>query len=304
MGVLGLMILIALQEADQASPLATHSQYIAKRSERLAPIFPNVQFASAPSGARRDSVPNGRQWRISTHWAGYVVTATQSFTGVQASWVQPHIRCDRPESSAAFWVGLGGAAADSQGLEQIGTVADCSERLTPSYSAWYEIIPAGPVEVPINVAPGDTLAAEVNANNGLVSLAIRNLTNQSSFSTELAVPSPDLGSAEWIAEAPSLCFLGECRQLPLASFGRVDYAQASANLDGRTGTIADPAWAAQSITLAARKRTPTAVPTPLSQDGKSFSVIWRGGRRTTAHRQYPRHNKRHSPKSEVIMARR
>ena len=73
-------------------------------------------------------------------------------------------RCDRPESSAAFWVGLGGAAPDSRGLEQIGTSADCSERFLPSYSAWYELIPAGPVELPLSVAPGDTLSAEVSAH--------------------------------------------------------------------------------------------------------------------------------------------
>src|SRR5262245_63631158 len=92
--------------------------------------------------------------RISPRWAGYVATKLRgSFASVQATWVQPRIRCNRPNSSAAFWIGLGGATASATGLEQIGTSADCSESLLPSYSAWYEIIPqpAEPVELPIAI---------------------------------------------------------------------------------------------------------------------------------------------------------
>src|SRR5207244_2474034 len=105
-------------------------------------------------------VASGYVRRISTHWAGYVDTGA-SFTSVQATWVEPRIRCGKPAGSASFWIGLGGASTSADGLEQIGTSADCSEDFLASYSAWYELIPtpARAVDLPIAVAPGDTLRA-------------------------------------------------------------------------------------------------------------------------------------------------
>src|SRR5438552_2003228 len=61
-------------------------------------------------------------------WAGYVVRAGgRAFTEVGGTWREPRIVCNRPQSSAAFWVGIGGAERDSRALEQIGTSVDCSE---------------------------------------------------------------------------------------------------------------------------------------------------------------------------------
>jgi hypothetical protein len=69
-------------------------------------------------------------------WAGYVVRAgNSSFDEVTASWTQPRVVCNRPGSSAARWIGLGGTRSGSKSLEQIGTSADCSERAVLSYSA-------------------------------------------------------------------------------------------------------------------------------------------------------------------------
>jgi Peptidase A4 family len=51
-------------------------------------------------------------------WAGYVVRAGgRAFTEVTATWDEPRVVCNRPQSSAAFWVGIGGADRDSREVE-------------------------------------------------------------------------------------------------------------------------------------------------------------------------------------------
>jgi hypothetical protein len=252
----------------------------------LATLSLALPIASPPAGARPTAVsPQVRQAapgpvrRISPHWAGYVTTARRSFTAVQATWIQPGIRCDRPDSSVAFWVGLGGATRNAQCLEQIGTSADCSNTLVPSYSAWSEVmpVPARSVELPVSVAPGDKISALITTEGMTLTLALRNETTNEVSTTETTPPLLDLSSAEWIAEAPSFCLYG-CTTLPLANFGKVTFIGATASDDAHAGTISDPAWTRHSIKLTTTKRRPAALPSPLSADGRSFSVRWRGTR--------------------------
>jgi Peptidase A4 family len=214
--------------------------------------------------------------RVSPHWAGYVTTANGSFTAVRATWIQPHIRCDRPDSAVAFWVGLGGATRYAQGLEQIGTSADCSDTLVPSYSAWSEVmpVPARPVELAISVTPGDRITAQISIEGMTLTLTLSNETTNEAVATETTAPILDLSSAEWIAEAPSFC-LYQCTTLPLANFGRLTFTSATASDDAHTGPISDLAWTHQSIKLATTKKRPAALPSPLSADGRSFSIRWR-----------------------------
>jgi hypothetical protein len=221
------------------------------------------------------SAPPGQVRPISTHWAGYVDTGG-SFTAVQAAWVQPRVRCERPNSSASFWIGLGGATATTQGLEQIGTSADCSENFLASYSAWYELIPvpARPVQLPLTVAAGDRLSAKVGVQGATVTLAIRNLTTGKWFSTRKTVRSLDLSTAEWIAEAPASCVI-ECTLLPLADFGSVAFTEAAVSAGAHTGAIDDPAWRPQRMQLVRPTAQGSAFPTPLSRDGRSFSIGYR-----------------------------
>src|SRR5262245_14048522 len=164
---------------------------------------------------------------ITRGWAGYVVAAGgRSFTSVSGGWTQPRVVCNRPDSGVAFWVGLGGTHADSRALEQVGTSADCSERAVVSYSAWYQLFPDPPVELPLRIAPGDRLDAAVSIDGWNVSVALRNLSSGAAFSATLWMRYPETDSAEWIAEAPALCFF-ECTLLPLADFGRVTFTDGS-----------------------------------------------------------------------------
>jgi hypothetical protein len=205
-------------------------------------------------------------------WAGYVVRAgDRSFNEATASWTQPRVVCNRPGSSAAFWIGLGGARANSRSLEQIGTSADCSDRAVVSYTAWYQLFPAPPVELPVTVAPGDHLTAEVTVSGRIVGLSLRNDTSGGSFSTETWMRAPETDSAEWIVEAPSACF-ATCAALPLADFGTVRFTSASTQVEAHTGTIGNQAWSRLRLEMAPRRGMKVAAATRLSERGSSFAV--------------------------------
>jgi hypothetical protein len=210
---------------------------------------------------------------VTPGWAGYLVrSGAAGFAEVRGRWVQPRVVCNRPGSSASIWVGLGGANSNSTALEQIGTSADCSERALLSHSAWYQLFPAPAVELPLTIRPGDAISARVAVRGTTVTVVLRNVTTGGAFSSDLEMRSPEADSAEWVVEAPSMCFR-TCEQLPLADFDRVAFARISAAVGTPTGTIRDAAWVSERLVMATRDpRTTTAVPTLLSRDGSSFDV--------------------------------
>lgn len=210
---------------------------------------------------------------VTRGWAGYVVRATgSSFGRAAASWTLPRIVCNRPGSSVGVWVGLGGARSGSRALEQVGTSADCSDRGLASYSAWYQLFPSAPVEVPMAVAPGDRLNATVTVAGRTVSVTFENLSTGATFSSDTWMRAPETDSAEWIVEAPSACFT-MCSPLPLADFGKVTFTNASTTMAAHVGTIADPAWSRRRLEMAPQRRRTVATATGLSGNGSSFSVV-------------------------------
>ncbi len=226
---------------------------------------------------------------VSSNWAGYVVTGT-SFTAVSGTWVQPAASCTAGEtSSSAFWVGLGGSSEASARLEQAGTTAECTGDGTTVYWAWYELVPEVAVKVALKVRPGDTISASVRVSGQTVTMQVRNVTRKTAVTKVRRMAAPDTSSAEWIAEAPSLCAAsGVCRTVSLTDFGAVRFTKASATGGGHTGSISDRAWTATAIELspsvsAGQSFGPyvpygasgEAVPTALSAGGSAFSVRWR-----------------------------
>ena len=163
-----------------------------------------------------------------------------SFADVRADWKVPRVVCNRPESSVAFWVGLGGASVSSRALEQIGTAVDCSDRAIVSYSAWYEAFPATAVDVPVGVRPGDTVTAEVRAAGRQIDLRLVNDSTGASFVKHFTAAGAETDSAEWIVEAPSSCAAPTCTPLPVAHFGRVTFLSATTTVGGRRYALADP----------------------------------------------------------------
>lgn len=222
--------------------------------------------------------------QTSTNWAGYAVTHPRPFASVTGKWVQPAASCDSSTARtySAFWVGLGGFSTSSYGVEQVGTLANCFFS-TPSYSAWFELFPAAPVNLKLQVHPGDTLTASVAVKGHRVSLRLKDETSGKLFLRILKLKRPDLGSAEWIAEAPTGCdYVGNCTTLPLTNFGTVNFTHGSASVRGHTGRISDPVWAATTIELHGDLNDPAhpseaganAIPGLLGADGGSFSVSW------------------------------
>ena len=254
-----------------------------------------VLLALATAGGSASGAPprisyalNDDSEGVSSNWSGYAlepaVGTDLQFTSVTGTWTQPKATCDPGSNAAsAFWVGLGGETTVSTALEQTGTSADCNANGTVSYYAWYELIPAAAVRVPLRVRPGDLITTSVNVNGSSVLVQVKNRTLKTSFTKSLAMDVPDLTSAEWVAEAPSACdAVGRCRVLPLANFGTVTFTRAATIASAHPGTISDPIWSRVSIKLVpqgdqfSRFTTSTAGAQPgaISSDGRSFPVTW------------------------------
>ncbi|HUA06320.1 MAG TPA: G1 family glutamic endopeptidase [Solirubrobacteraceae bacterium] len=239
--------------------------------------------------------------QVSQNWAGYVAGSSDGstqFSNVSGSWVQPTSTCSSGQDDAAFWVGIGGddgqsssgfgqsglGDGSSTSLEQIGTEGNCTGNGT-QYYAWYELVPAAPVQLNVTIHPGDHITASVAVNGSSTSFSLKDETTGQSFTKTVASPNPDTSSAEWIAEAPSQCDgSGSCTPLPLSDFGTVDFTNATATANGHTGPISDSNWSSQPIALGSNgtydigygssQNTAGATPSSLSSDGSSFSVAW------------------------------
>ncbi len=258
---------------------------------RRSALVPVVAIAIAGSAAGTAAAASKTATDISSNWSGYVVAgAAKSFSSVSGTWVQPAANCTTSTAgatSSAFWVGLGGDSTSSSSLEQAGTEADCTATGAARYSAWYELVPAASVRVSLKVVAGDTISAAVAVDGMRVTIRLKNVTTGATYSKTLAMASPDTSSAEWIAEAPSLCTAdGRCQQASLTNFGTVKFSNASATSNGHTGTISDSAWVATAIQLVAQGgpgglgryamqvTAAEAAPTALRSRGGAFAVKW------------------------------
>ncbi len=238
---------------------------------------------------------------VSSNWSGYVAAGAGdtpvAFSDVTGTWVQPKASCVSGRiDAAAFWVGLGGNGSGSPALEQLGTSVTCDgTSSTPTYEAWWEIVPAASVPIPLKIRAGDRVNAAVLVNGQKVTMSLKNLTRHTRFSKTMTLTQPlDVSSAEWVAEAPSTCSpSGRCTPVPLTRFGTVTFTNAAAIANGHPGTISDPpsaaspVWAATAIELIGGGPTGRffgtgdplgpgvgAVPGDLTTDGRSFSVSW------------------------------
>jgi hypothetical protein len=189
----------------------------------------------------------------SSNWAGYAAHGSgASYRSVQGSWVQPSATCVRGTPTySSYWVGIGGYSSASQALEQVGTEVDCGSLGRVSSSAWYELVPAPSVPVPLTVRPGDVMQAAVSVSGRSVNVTLNDVTRGQGFHKTIRASALDVSSAEWIVEAPSECIgANSCQTLPLANFGSATFSSASTQtISGRVGTIANPAWQTTKISL-------------------------------------------------------
>jgi hypothetical protein len=214
---------------------------------------------------------------VSANWAGYAVTGAK-YRRVTGTWVVPSLSCTpgSPSASAA-WLGLGGFEPESGSVEQTGTQLECTNSGDARYAAWYELLPAAPVTIPMKVRPGDSVSASVTVARTHVAMVLRNRTTGERFAKRLHMSAPDVTSAEWIVEAPSACTGdGSCDVLPLSDFGSTSFSHVAAtSTDGHRGNPADVAWSPTALTL--NDSRASATPSGLSSNGSSFSVTYQQG---------------------------
>ncbi len=199
----------------------------------------------------------------STNWSGYANTGAK-FTTVKGSWTQPSVTCGAGQTAySSFWVGIDGDTTNT--VEQTGTDSDCSSG-SPKYYAWYEMYPKFPVNLSNPVSPGDSMSASVTTNgSGSFTLTITDNSRGWSFTTNQTSKKARLGSAEWIAEAPS----SSGGVLPLADFGTVSFTNCLAN-----GLSISSNPNPDAITMVTSGGTVKAQPSGLGSGGTSFSVTW------------------------------
>ena len=213
-----------------------------------------VRPQAATSGARNTST-------TSTNWSGYAATGGP-YTSVASSWTEPTGTCKSGDQYSSFWVGLDGYNSDS--VEQTGSEVDCAGR-TAEYYAWYEMYPAGSVEINDTVRPGDSMSASVTyAGSNKYTLKISDSTRGWTYSTTKTQSGLARSSAEVITEAP--CCTNSGGILPLADFGKVSYTSSTVN--GSTLSSFSPV----EITMVSASGVQEDSTSALS--GGSFSNTW------------------------------
>lgn len=211
----------------------------------------------------------------STNWSGYAVSSASKFTDVEGSWVQPAATCTGASTQyASFWVGIDGYTSDS--VEQLGTDSDCRAGV-PAYSAWYEMYPAGSVNLPVRdvVKPGDALTATVTVSGSTVTLSLSSSEGWA-FSIVKTASNLKQSSAEWIAEAPEIC-ASTCSIAHLADFGQLTFTRAEAAAGGAALPISSFTTSDgphRIIMTTANKATLRAEPLALARSGAGFTDDW------------------------------
>lgn len=179
--------------------------------------------ASSPAGAGSSShgrtigVARGVHASVnanqSSNWSGYnkgMLETGSGFHSITGQWTVPtatqHTRGQDEYSSS--WVGIGGGCLDTSctatdsTLIQAGTEQDVAADGTPSYSTWYELIPAPSISTPLAVKAGDVVSAAIAETvPGVWNITLKNVTTGKSWSTTVPYTST-YGSAEWIEETP------------------------------------------------------------------------------------------------------
>ena len=152
----------------------------------------------------------------SNNWFGYNQGALEQggklFHSITGDWTVPTATQHTPGQAEASsdWIGIGGGCIDAgctltdPTLIQTGTEQDVSSSGAPSYSAWYELIPAPSLTISMTVAPGDHMhasIAEVVAGSELWKITLQDVTRNETFTTTVPYPSTH-ATAEWIEETP------------------------------------------------------------------------------------------------------
>jgi hypothetical protein len=230
--------------AQNGVALHAPSALKAKQAEKaFAALLKNSKPTVALIGKRGSSptqarMPAGsiKNQSASYNWSGYasVVDTSQEYTKVSGSWHIPKAYCSSEQRIASVWVGLDGWNSDT--VEQDGTSTFCFED-TAYYYTWYEMYPAGTIEVGSTAAAGDTISASVDRSGTSYTLALTDSTNPANSFSESATCALATcldNSAEWILERPAYSI----GIVPLTAISNVGFYVGSTTAGGKTYNIA------------------------------------------------------------------
>jgi hypothetical protein len=153
----------------------------------------------------------------SNNWFGYgqgtLEQGSKLFNSISGDWTVPAAtqHTSGQAEASSDWIGIGGGCVDAgctvtdSTLIQTGTEQDVDATGAPSYSAWWELVPAPSISISsMTVSPGDHMHASISevVNDANVwNIAIQDVTKNESFSTTVPYPSTH-ATAEWIEETP------------------------------------------------------------------------------------------------------
>jgi hypothetical protein len=171
----------------------------------------------------------------SFNWSGYADTSSthQAFTKVSGNWTTPSVTCNAEDQITSNWVGLDGFKSST--VEQLGTISWCFQK-TPTYFTWYEMFPAGTVEVGATLKPGDKISASVTRTGTSYTLKLTDSThtgNNISVTKTCKLAACLDTSAEWVSERPSFSI----GIVPQAHYNAFKITSGSVTANGKTTTI-------------------------------------------------------------------
>lgn len=215
--------------------------------------------------------PKGTSKDWSYNWSGYADASKTAgtFSEVGGQWRTPAVWCNREDQISAQWVGLDGFSSDT--VEQDGTISWCFEGKA-TYFTWWEMYPAGSVEVGTSLRPGDVVAAKVVRTRTTYTLTLTDHMNPANdFSITQTCTRCSDTSAEWISERPAF----PIGVVPLARYGRWSLTNATMTADGDPGSISSYPGNYEINMMDATNSYQLSAALPLTAGGTRFATRWR-----------------------------
>jgi hypothetical protein len=208
----------------------------------------------------------------SFNWAGYADSATTSgtFTKVSGAWTTPAVVCSKEDTITSEWVGIDGVTSST--VEQDGTLGWCFEGV-PTYFTWYEMYPAGTIDVGTSLLPGDKITASVVRSGINYTLKVTDATHTANSFTQAATCALATcldTSVEWVAERPAFS-IGIA---PLADYTSWKPNSATETASGTAGTIASYPTNDSITMIDATSSYNLSTTSALNAAGKGFTTTW------------------------------
>ena len=211
---------------------------------------------------------------VSLSWSGYVAASSFSIPqpevlAISASWNIPHVNASLTDAYSSAWIGIGGQFDKS--LIQLGTEHDYDFTTgQATYNAWYELLPAYAVDMPINISEGDTVTASIsliNSDTNQWNIQLTDITNGQGFNQNFLYNSTRL-SGEWIVERPSI----NNQISTLCDFGSVSFSGCQIKVNSVTASIGNFTYS--KVQMINQQATYLASASALSANGSSFTVSY------------------------------